>query len=919
MCQFFRAALRLVSTIPLFLYHAPVEAQDSIYTHWPTVQQTPYDTLKRFAVHQQIVVLLAKPVGPNYHGRPLAPEGDTLGWVILKVAKQEMEQRNFSAATQNAEQALAMARAASDRRLEMVALGTIGSIAREVFLGSSLKAVPYHEEALKIAGALRDSANMIRQILALVDNYVQAGRNDRMLEYAERAAHLLAYFEQPSSRMRLGVLFGSFMESQGEMVAAEQIFRSTIPLARAIGDFGYVQHLYCQLFSLYLEQHNAAQAGIALDSMRAIGPPLPEEELYESFYQLEKMRGNREQAFRMLEKAYQSMGNRYVQRSAEQLAGWETKLRTREKDLQLAEQKRQRWLWIWLVFAFASLFVGSVYAFFQQRKSRKKLAIQNALIERQSAELRRLDEAKSRFFANVSHELRTPLTLMIGPVGSMLKAGRLDARDKALGETAQQHGKQLLRLVNEILDLSKMESGKMKLQETTVSLQPFLLNIMGTFESHAERLGIRFLFEYKIAERLRVLVDEDKLQKVLNNLLSNALKFTPAHSGGTVTLRVLEAGNNIHLGIEDTGRGIHPEDLPHVFERFYQTNQADTPVEGGTGIGLALCQEFAELMDGKIWAESKLGQGSIFCFEFPKKEVSDDGEKTVWEDEKVVGWAHAPETPAMVGVTGAVLGASGKGRPTVLVVEDNDGLRDYVKMILSTHYRVETAQHGQAALDVLAARPFHPSGVQLIISDVMMPVMDGFQFVEKIKSDNRYRHIPVVMLTARADLRDKLKALRIGVDDYLLKPFEEEELLARVENLLKNAESRQVSNHKHPDESPVPLAPTPLPSAEDLAWLAELEKTVERAINDAHFSADVLADAMFTSRTKFFQQVKRLTGMTPNEYVLEVRFNKARHLLEGRAAGSVKAAAGLVGFRDVEYFSKQFRMRFGKTPSEYLV
>lgn len=916
MCLFFRAALRLVGTIPFVLYNAPVEAQDSIYTHWPTIKQTPYDTSKRFAVHQQIAVLLAKPVEPNYHGRSPAPEGDTPGWVILNAAKKEMEQRNFSAATQSAEQALAMARAASDRRLEMVALGTIGSIAREVFLGSSLKAVPYHEEALAIAGTLRDSANMIRQILALADNYVQAGRNDRFLEYAERAAHLLAYFEQPSSRMRLGVLFGSFMESQAEMAAAEQIFRSTIPLARAIGDFRYVQHLYSQLFSLYLKQHNAEQAGIALDSMRAIGPTLPAEELYESFYQLEKMRGNREQAFRMLEKAYQSMGNRYVQRSAEQLAGWETQLRTREKDLQLAEQKRQRWLWIWLVCALASLFVGSAYAFFQQRKSRKKLATQNALIERQSDELRRLDEAKSRFFANVSHELRTPLTLMIGPLGSMLKAGRLDARDKALGETAQQHGKQLLRLVNEILDLSKMESGKMKLQETTVSLQPFILNIMGTFESHAERLGIRFLFEYKISERLRVLVDEDKLQKVLNNLLSNALKFTPANSGGTVTVRVLEAGNNIRLIIEDTGRGIHPEDLPHVFERFYQTNQADMPVEGGTGIGLALCREFAELMEGKIWAESKLGHGSVFCFEFPKKEMLGVGGTTILGNETVGEWAPAPEASAMVGVNGTVLDASGQGRSTILVVEDNDGLRDYVNMILSTHYRVETARHGQAALDVLAARS--PSSVQLIISDVMMPVMDGFQFVEKIKNDNRYRHIPVVMLTARADLRDKLKALRIGVDDYLLKPFEEEELLVRVENLLKNAESRKASNHKHLDEPPVPLPPGPLPSAEDMTWLAELEKTVERAINDAHFSADVLADAMFTSRTKFFQRVKRLTGMTPNEYVLEVRFNKARHLLEGRTAGSVKVAAGLVGFRDVEYFSKQFRMRFGKTPSEYL-
>jgi len=241
---------------------------------------------------------------------------------------------------------------------------------------------------------------------------------------------------------------------------------------------------------------------------------------------------------------------------------------------------------------------------------------------------------------------------------------------------------------------------------------------------------------------------------------------------------------------------------------------------------------------------------------------------------------------------------------------------------------------------------------------VMMPVMDGFQLVEKLKSDDRWRHIPVVMLTARADLRDKLKALRIGVDDYLLKPFEEEELFARVENLLKNARARLVATINPTDEPALPgerlpaisdrkptprangnanldtLTPASLPapndsaqtsaartlhlSPEETAWLEELEKAVEREAGNSRFNAEALAEAMFMSRTKLFQQVKHLTGMTPNEYVLEVRFRTARALLENRSAGSVKSVAGSVGFRDVEYFSKQFRARFGKAPSEYL-
>ena len=555
----------------------------------------------------------------------------------------------------------------------------------------------------------------------------------------------------------------------------------------------------------------------------------------------------------------------------------------------------------------------------EQERLEAEVARQTATIRRQTEELKRLDEAKSRFFANASHELRTPLTLMLAPLSSMLKGNRLESRDSSYAKTAHEHGKQLLQLVNEILDLSKLESGKMQLQETTLSLQPFLRRVAGAFESHAERRGITFVFEYRLPERLRVLVDEDKLQKVLNNLLANALKFTPPHAGGTVRVTVSETEGMLRIGVHDTGRGIHPDDLPHVFERFYQTAQPGAPVEGGTGIGLALCREFAGVMQGRIWAESTDGKGSSFYFEFPKKEVFgvNNEELLMMKDESGVAVEPGAKNSSFIIPYSSL-------KKTVLLVEDNDSLRDYVQSILSEKYHILTAENGRAALKIMetADAPEQSSSphssliahhsINLIISDIMMPVMDGFQLLETLKSDDRWRHIPVVMLTARADLRDKLRALRIGVDDYLLKPFEEDELVARLENLFQNYDNRQSASPPVRQSTDLPVSV----SAEDQAWLEGFEKLVEKRLGDFNLTAEMLADALAMSRASFFRQLKRLTGLTPAQYVDEARFQKARRLLENREVSSVKAAAYTVGFRQVKHFSQNYKKRFGKLPSE---
>ncbi|MEK7255821.1 MAG: response regulator, partial [Bacteroidota bacterium] len=798
-----------------------------------------------------------------------------------------------------------------------VIAGTSGQTAMVYFImeflkGNSLAQVILNESpvpperALAIARELRDTAFMISELTAIGISYDGTPQVDKEFEYAEKAISLLRPNSSLKSRLNAVRLLGIYLQNKGDRERSLPLSMYSIELSKALGDKDLTQNLYEQVADVFSTKGDHDQALAMMDSAAAYSSFKRElSYFYRGYAEIAAAKGDQQLALDYYRKAFEEQIKGYTDRNAALLTEMETRLRTRETEILLTQQKRQRWLWIGLTAALAALLGGAVFAFFRQKKGKQKMAEQKQLIEKQADELRRLDEMKSRFFANVSHELRTPLTLMLAPIGSALKHNRLENQDFTLLKLAQTHGKALLKLVNQILDLSKVQAGKLELQEAPVTLFPFLRRIAAAFESHAERQGIRFSFQYKAERGLQVELDAPKFETILNNLLSNALKFTPA--GQSVNVLLEDFDHSLRLVVSDTGRGIHPADLPHIFDRFYQSNQPGAPTEGGTGIGLAFCRELVELMQGKIWAESDPERGSRFFVETPRKEILGAAPVEEPEDDFV------PVENEMVSPMSVALPADA---PTVLVVEDNSSLRDYLRLILSKTCHVQTAEHGQAALDILAQN----ANYQLVISDIMMPVMDGFQLLENLKSDDRLRHLPVVMLTARAEVQDKLRALRIGVDDYLLKPFEEEELLARVENLLKNYKERQgtAAAGVQLSESLAATPPLPTISKEDQAWLEDLENQVKIKLGDTHLTSDTLADALAMSRAQFFRQVKKLTGLTPAQYLDEARFRQARSLLELGKARSVKAVAFEVGFRQVEHFSRQFKDRFGKYPSAYL-
>ncbi|MEM7368451.1 MAG: ATP-binding protein [Bacteroidota bacterium] len=585
-----------------------------------------------------------------------------------------------------------------------------------------------------------------------------------------------------------------------------------------------------------------------------------------------------------------------------------------EKNAEIKAQKTTNQFFS--ILAGIALLIAVLLFFFLRQRTRqqKQLQIQHTqiseqhrIISQQANELQELDSLKSRLFANVSHELRTPLTLILGPLSSALKEQGLSNKTSTFLQLAKQNGQKLLQLINEILDLSKMDAGKLELQEQAVLLLPFLRRLLAQFESHAQDRAVELLIMFEPDPYLKIKLDTHKFELIFNNLLSNALKFTPRE--GTVSITIRHLGNRLALEVKDTGPGIHEEDLGHIFDRFYQASHSDSGAEGGTGIGLALCHEYARLFSGEMQVESTLGEGSLFRFLFPLKEIL--GAFDEKESPTEVPIVYEEEKPANL--------LSDKH---LLLVEDNFSLRTYIQAVLKDQYKMTTAENGKVALELLEDANFQAS-VDLIISDVMMPVMDGFQLLDQLKAHDVWRSIPVVMLTARAAMADKLKALRIGVDDYMTKPFEEEELLARIENLLRNAQERRIvkesgfaegpsaSEEETEQEKVIPI------SAEDREWLEKLEQLTKAFIPNFGFTLDVLGHEIGYSRRQLHRKIKALTGLNPNQYIVEVRMQQARMLLETQGVTTVKAASYEVGMKDTKYFSKLFKQRFGKSPSAF--
>lgn len=783
------------------------------------------------------------------------------------------------------------------------------------------KATQRYRDALQLARLTADSGMVSKAYFQIGSLQLSTGDFRQGLAYLDSVEAWMPATNFKRNHIELLFWKGLVYDGLGEYARALQHFEAVLPTYAEFKDTLRIIHVQKDMSNTLLKMGNYAEAiQLAQQAFGLINnrkAHYEKQELFKILYEAHKARGEFAQALRYHEQWQDIKDSVAAQNHVNALAYMETRHQLADKQQQIEQQQKQKNIYLVALILAVGLCAALFYFYRKVQKTRRELAAKNTLVEQQRAELQHLDEMKSRFFANVSHELRTPLTLILGPIASTLKSGELGNRNFTLLKKAQQSGQDLLKLVSEILDLSKLESGKLELRAEKTMLLPFVRRVVSQFESHAEMRHLQLTLAFSPEKSLQILTDPAKLENILNNLLSNAIKFTPPE--GSVAVSVEDLGHSLRFAVADTGRGIHPDDLPRVFDRFYQTSQSNAAAEGGTGIGLALCRELVELFGGRIWAESpadgRPNPGSVFRFEIPKKEIFGMAELPIEPPET----ADIPHEAAPLAVA-RVAPASPQKQATVLVVEDNPSLREYIQFLLSEKYRVVTAENGREALAQLRDVLRTSLVPDLIVSDLMMPLMDGYQLLENLKSDPHLRQIPVVMLTARADVRDKLKALRIGVDDYLLKPFDEEELLARVENLLANARNKAAFAQPTQPEPGEPEAAQPPGndiSEADALWLQTLENTVQQHLTEREFGVERMGAAMNISARQLQRNLQRLTGLSPSQYLREARLQHARQLLESGKSASIKSVALTVGWTDVEYFAQQFRQRFGKLPSEF--
>lgn len=550
-----------------------------------------------------------------------------------------------------------------------------------------------------------------------------------------------------------------------------------------------------------------------------------------------------------------------------------------------ADRDQQRTMKYWAFSIAGLLIILVLFAIYQLRKNRQhtaQLEEQKRFIEQQRDQLSQLDNLKSNFFANISHELRTPLTLILGPLTDVVQKRKteLPSDISQLLQMAYRNGSKLQELVNEILDLGKLEVGELTVETRPVLLHQLTKRIFYTFESLAIMKSVSVVYEYHLSEQQAYLVDDNKLDKILSNLVINALKFT---ANGEIKLVVEQRAEQVAFVVSDTGVGILPEDLPKVFDRYFQG--ATNKEGGGTGIGLSFAQQLAELMGGSLTATSNYSKGSEFTLLLPLQTTT---EKVVLEEPEI------PGTEDDLLIIPDNLGVDTK----VLVVEDNPEMRQYIKTTLSSQFNVTLAGNGREALNELERARF-----DLILSDFMMPEMDGMELLKTVKQNPDWKNTPFVMLTAKATDKDRLQALNVGLDDYLLKPFNSAELTVRMANLIQNSKERTV---EEPEEN------------EDQQWLQKVQSLTESRLTDRDFNVAALADDLNMVERQVYRKMKKLTGLTPNKFIQEMRLRQARNYLESGTYKTVKEVAASVGFDTYQYFTKIYVQRFGKKPVDYL-
>jgi len=853
---------------------------------------------------------------------------DTIGIVSCLTDMSDIfsKQSNFQTALQNLDEARRLIiKKGNKEKLSRIynKLGGIYNIQKQYE-----KALEYHQKSLEINQemdfklGMSVNYNNIGNVLIDLKKYDEATVN--YLKSLEIKRTINDNFGIASSLNNLGLVFSH----QKEFNKALEYHNMALDKFIELGDNQKVAMCNVNIANDYLEARDFQQA---ID-FATIGLNLSEEQ---------NLKRNQTEAYRILAEAYaaedkfkeayfyQKLFKVYndsiinveaVRQITEMESEFEIEKKEKEiallnaenerQELKMQKQRSQRNLLI----GFIALAIGVLILLFWSYRNKQKL----------NKKLEELNLTKSRFFANISHEFRTPLTLLLGPLEKLMNTVKKE--DKELIGMMHRNATRLLFLDNQLLDLSKLEAGKLSLKVSQSDIIQSLKGMVMSFQSLAEKKKIDFKFSFHKNE-IQAYFDQEKLEKIVYNLLSNAMKFTPEKGKVVFELSFTSnqgkkelpqnikrlSGQVICISVSDTGPGIEKENQSYIFDHFYQVDSKQNRKFEGTGLGLSLTKELVELHHGSIILNSEPGKGSTFKVYLPIEEQAYKSSEIVRDKgETMEGYPLEEHTFTDHKLSSGDLRKEEKlvGNDVVqlLLVEDNQDMRTYIRDCFSEGYNIHEAENGNLGFN--AATEKIPD---IIISDLMMPEMDGIELCNKLKQDERTSHIPVILLTALSSIEDRIRGLETGADDYIAKPFNRDELVTRINNL---TEQRRKLRERFSKEIKIQPKDITVSSADE-QFLDKLISFIETNIADPDLNVDSLTGQVHLSRSQLHRKLKALTNLSATEFIRNIRLKRAAQLLE-QHHGTIAETVYAVGFNSLSYFSKCFQKQFNKTPKEYI-
>ena len=785
------------------------------------------------------------------------------------------------------------------------------------YLKDSIKGDAYINQVLALATQTDDKEMLAKSYNAL-GNAITTRRRDQSfgMPLYLKALSYVQDDDRIASKVFLLGNIGSAYDMAGDSVKAFDFLNKALKLARDQNNKVGEAFIHLQLGDTYangIDYPLAEKHYILCEKLaRQVGAKRILQNVYLFLGDLKSRMGKSKEAHDYQKKYAQARDSIFNAERARKIAELEAQSESSEKEkaIQLLKEEKQNQE-IWRNVLLVGLFCGSIATYIIFRLQRSKnlktkqlLKVQEMLNEK----LKELDKLKTDFFANISHEFRTPLTLILAPLENEIKKkSSVEGKESLL--LIRRSANRLLELVNQLLDISRLESGRMELHVRQSHIKKFLLVIAASFDSLAEHKQIEFVKKINLGED-QYWYDQDKVEKIIANLLSNAFKYTP--SGGTVTfIADSNDGHSIYFTVADTGPGIPEDEQAQIFTAFYQTKQSALSHHQGSGLGLSLVKELVRLYSGSISLQSVPGAGTSFHVIIPIEKTAFRTDQIFEESPEVFLLnseliSYTSENQKLIKQNGPVQ----NGKDAILVVEDNADMREFISATLQNNdFAVFTAQDGKEGLHM--ALKYVPS---LVLSDLMMPVMNGIELTERVKNDERTSHIPVILLTAKNEMQSKIEGLTTGADDYLTKPFSPAELLARINNLIK---LRKKLAEKFRERIIVPATSSNQISLDD-KFLYRVRAVVESNLPDYTFTVEKMAEEMNLSRTQLLRKLKALTGISPNDFIKDMRLKRAADMIQQRV-DTITQIGYAVGFNDQSYFTKCFKKQFGLTPTDYSI